>query len=117
MHACGHDGHTAMLLLQKCSPKHEPLPVKIFIFQPAEKAGGAQAMIDDQLFTRFPCQQVFGLHNMPGLPVCSFSIRTGAIMAAPDQFTIRFNGKGGHAAMPHNRIDPVVMAAHFITAA
>lgn len=113
MHACGHDGHTAMLL----AAAHYLAETRDFdgtvhlIFQPAEEGGaGAQRMIDDGLFEKFPCDAVFGLHNWPGMPVGTFGLRPGPIMASSNEFEIIVTGKGAHAAMPHLGVDPIMVA-------
>ncbi|MEM7487895.1 MAG: M20 aminoacylase family protein [Pseudomonadota bacterium] len=119
MHACGHDGHTAMLLgaAQYLSETRNFDGKVVVIFQPAEEGGGGgKEMCDDGMMDRWSIQEVYGMHNWPGRPVGTFAIRPGAFFAATDQFDIVLEGKGGHAAKPQEVVDTTLMAAHFVTA-
>ncbi len=118
MHGCGHDGHTTMLLgaAQHLAAHPDFDGTVNFIFQPAEEGGnaGARAMIEDGLFERFPCDEIYGMHNLPGYPTGLFGFRKGPTMASSNRFDIVVRGTGGHAAQPHKAVDTIVIAAEMV---
>lgn len=119
MHACGHDGHTAILLgtAKYLAENRNFNGTAVLIFQPAEEGlGGAKAMLDDGLFDKFPCDAIYALHNWPALPAGVIGINPGPMMAASDRFEIKIEGRGGHGAHPYQTIDPIIVVAQIITA-